>query len=369
MTNYSGGEGLWAGRFTLSGCYLKGGLSVAPDSTDLFQAPIVPPLTMGIYAMQFNGTGPQTGQLLFGPSVSLKTGQVPDSDTTVDQIANDMTDVSVLGWTPESVTYLVYPHQYREFTSQDVFFEQDDANVYFVTPQTYSWVWMWSVADQVNYGIQHAPVSYYQTSRLPAVAYAAPTPRPVVRRMMVQAPESAATSALAAAVAGGPGGTAGTSRDPGRRTGWLRTGCRHTDCRRTDCRRRAARASRIRRNAYGADDGGCGNAGTVGDRGGTTRHHRRRISELGRPVDTARADHVACDRLPVPLVLSRPGLCLHRGAEHRRRRWLAEMATPERSHAELASTANSDAGATADRRGLRQRVQSAASGGDAVSGG
>ncbi len=204
MTSYSGGEGLWVGRFTLSGCHLKGGLTVAPDSTDPFQAPIVPPTTMGIYGMQFNGTGQPPGQLLFGPGVTLKTGQVPDSDTTVYQIANDMTDVSVLGWTPLSVTYLVYPHQYREFTSQDVFFEQDDANVYFVTPQTYSRVRVWSVAEQANYGIQHVPVAYFPTSRLPALAYAAAatvTARPIVERAMVQAPAAAAVGTPVAASA------------------------------------------------------------------------------------------------------------------------------------------------------------------------
>ncbi|OYY04948.1 MAG: hypothetical protein B7Y73_02905 [Acidocella sp. 35-58-6] len=173
MGNYSGGEGLWVGRFTLSGCHLQGGLTVVPDSSDPYQAPIVPPLTMGIYGMQFNGPAPQTGQVLLGPPVSLKTGQVPNTDTSVDQIANDMTDVAVLRWTPESVTYLVYPHQYREFTSQDVFFEQDDTNVFFVTPQTYSWVWRWSVANQANYGIQHAPVAYFPTSRLPVMGYEA----------------------------------------------------------------------------------------------------------------------------------------------------------------------------------------------------
>lgn len=220
MTNYSGGEGLWVGRFTLSGCHLQGGLTVAPDSTDPFQAPIVPPLTMGIYGMQFNGTGQPPGQLLFGPGVSLKTGQVPDSDTTVDQIANDMTDVAVLGWTPLSVTYLVYPHQYREFTSQDVFFEQDDTNVYFVTPQTTSWTWTWAISNQANYGIQHAPVSYFPTSRLPVLGYAAAAtviPRPNLDRASLPAASTTTaagvtpTAAVSSATSGFPAAQLGTT--------------------------------------------------------------------------------------------------------------------------------------------------------------
>ncbi len=188
-------EGPWIARFTISGCHDNVSLTVDQSTATL---PILPPPGMEVYGMQFLQP-PQTGQVFVGSAIDLPTGNVDPSDTTLDQVANQVTDVTVLGWTPNVASELLYPHQYLQFSSQDVFFEQDVQRSFFVVPRVNQFIWYWA-ADQPSFGSLQATVNFYGSTFLP-VANA-----PVIAKRLAEADVSKVTTQVNNAITVTSGG-------------------------------------------------------------------------------------------------------------------------------------------------------------------
>src|SRR5579863_6717137 len=159
MTNNSGTLGIWIGKFTVSGCHERVTLTNVPSSTDL---PLLCPPGMGPVGMQFNNFA--------GFGLTLRTGSANPNDTNINQVANQLQSIQVLGTTPGGFsTLLLYPHQYPQFSSQDVFFQQDGQRTFFVTPRLTRQIWHWyNPATSVLANLS-VPVNYYASSDIPAV--------------------------------------------------------------------------------------------------------------------------------------------------------------------------------------------------------
>jgi len=110
-------------------------------------------------------------------------------------VADQLIDRSVLGSTPANApTLLIYPHQYPQFSSQDVFFEQDGDRAFFVTPKLARRIWNWGQVAATGFANLVAPVSYYASNYIPIVN-TPPSPGPV--RALGTAPEAAITGSFA----------------------------------------------------------------------------------------------------------------------------------------------------------------------------
>ncbi len=159
MTNNSGTLGIWIGKFTVSGCHERVTLTNVPSSTDL---PLLSPPGMGPVGMQFNNFA--------GFGLTLRTGSANPNDTSINQVVNQLQSVQVLGTTPGGFsTLLLYPHQYPQFSSQDVFFQQDGQRTFFVTPRLTRQIWHWyNPATSVLANLS-VPVNYFASNDIPAV--------------------------------------------------------------------------------------------------------------------------------------------------------------------------------------------------------
>jgi hypothetical protein len=194
MGSYYGPAGLWVGQFTLSGCHEH--VTVAADPTQVspeISISILPPPNMSISGMQFAGAMPITGSFT-GPSVTLPLGNASPSDTDINQVVNQLLEVPVLGWTPLSETFLAYPHQYIEFSSQDVFFQQDGMRTFFVSTELVQLIWVWQAVNTTSYANLYAPVSYYPANLIPAVNVP-----PASEQLALAAPRAAAPEVAVAA--------------------------------------------------------------------------------------------------------------------------------------------------------------------------
>lgn len=150
--------GNWLAKFTLSGCNDLMSLTTVPGATDIA---LVSPPDMYLWGMRFGSAA--------GSSVILPTGTTNPNDTSVSQVLDQLQDVSVLGATPrDGETTLLYPHQYPQFSSQDMFFQQDTDKVFFVKPSYALRLWDWANPVTTVFGNLVAPVRYYATSYLPA---------------------------------------------------------------------------------------------------------------------------------------------------------------------------------------------------------
>lgn len=154
-----GYTGIWLAKFTVSGCHERVTLTNTPAATDL---PLLSPPNMYVSGMQFDNFS--------GQAVTLPTGSADPNDTGINQVADQLQDVSVLGATPgDADTLLLYPHQYPQFSSQDVFFQQDGQKTFFVTPQLTSTIWQWAVSVSTVFANLTTPASFYASSYIPAV--------------------------------------------------------------------------------------------------------------------------------------------------------------------------------------------------------
>lgn len=163
--------GLWLSKFAISSCHERATLVNQPAATDLW---LLSPPNMYTSGMRFTNFS--------GNSVVLPTGSVNPNDTSVGQVADQLTDITVLGSTPGNAdTQFVYPHQYTQFASQDVFFAQDGQRTFFVTPKLTRRIWNWANATATVFGNLAAPVSFYASSNIPVVNMP-PAPQPILVR-------------------------------------------------------------------------------------------------------------------------------------------------------------------------------------------
>jgi hypothetical protein len=168
-----GSAGVWLSKFVLSGCHERVALVNTPAATDL---PLLPPPQMSTQGMQF--LEPETGAgALAGNPLILPIGTANPNDTDINQIADQLQDISVLGSTPaNSDTSLLYPHQYPQFSSQDIFFQQDRQRTFFVTPHLARVIRQWPFPSSTVFANLVAPVSFYAYSYVPVVNTPAPPP-------------------------------------------------------------------------------------------------------------------------------------------------------------------------------------------------
>ncbi|MGB9454926.1 MAG: hypothetical protein WCB12_02720 [Bryobacteraceae bacterium] len=154
-----GYNGIWLAKFTVSGCHERVTLTNNPAATDL---PLLPPPGTYVTGMQFDNSIAQ--------SLTLPIGSVNPADTSVTQVADQLVDIQVLGSTPGAAdTLLLYPHQYPQFASQDVFFQQDGKRTFFVIPRVSREIWRWSLLSSTVLANLSTPVRYYSSSYTPAV--------------------------------------------------------------------------------------------------------------------------------------------------------------------------------------------------------
>ena len=154
-----GYNGIWLAKFTVSGCHERITLNKTPAATDL---PVAAPPQMYVSGMQFDNFS--------GSAVTLPTGAADPNDTNINQVADQLQDILVLGSTPgDADTLLLYPHQYPQFSSQDVFFQQDGQRTFFVTPRLTREIWHWPVPSAGVFANLIAPVSFYASSYVPVV--------------------------------------------------------------------------------------------------------------------------------------------------------------------------------------------------------
>lgn len=159
MSASFGYNGIWLAKFTVSGCHERVTLTNNPAATDL---PLLPPPGTYVTGMQFDN--------LTAQSLTLPVGSVNPADTSVTQVADQLVDILVLGSTPGAAdTLLLYPHQYSQFASQDVFFQQDGKRTFFVIPRVSREIWRWSLLSSTVFANLSTPVRYYSSSYIPAV--------------------------------------------------------------------------------------------------------------------------------------------------------------------------------------------------------
>ncbi len=161
--NY-GPLGVWRGTFQMSGCHEQ--VSASQDSSLAALPMIVPPgTTLASMKFQVYKSGPP---LNAGPMLNLSTGSIDSSISDLGTAINQAGFSSVLGVTSETVSSVLYPHQYPQFTGQDVFFFEDGKRAFFVIPQSVI-VWRWWV-DQVSaVNFNRAPINYYASSTIPVL--------------------------------------------------------------------------------------------------------------------------------------------------------------------------------------------------------
>lgn len=183
--------GLWLAKFAVSSCHERATLVNSPAANDLA---VVSPPNMYTSGMSFKGWA--------GTPLTLPTGSANPNDTSLTQVADQLTDVSVLGSTPSNApTLLIYPHQYTQFSSQDVFFEQDGDRTFFVTPKLTRRIWNWAAVD-TTFANLLAPVSYYASNYIPA-SNTPPPPAPLRAGVLAAAAVSKTSFAQANILAGG----------------------------------------------------------------------------------------------------------------------------------------------------------------------
>lgn len=162
-----GYTGIWMAKFAISSCHERATLVNIPAPTDLS---LLSPPNMYVSGMRFANFS--------GSALTLPTGSSDPNDTTVNQVADQLTDITVLGSTPgDADTLLIYPHQYPQFSSQDVFFEQDGEKTFFVTPKLTRHMWVWMVPSSTVFANLLAPVSFYAINDIPVLN----TPRAPIR--------------------------------------------------------------------------------------------------------------------------------------------------------------------------------------------
>ena len=187
--------GIWVAQFTISGCHERVEVSVKPPSASQSQS-IVPPPKMDIDSMEF-ALPPPSGEVFgVGDVLRLNVGIVDPSDVTLTQIQNQLSPQEVLGSTPAGDTYLLYPHQYPQFSAQDVFFEQDNEHSFFVVPHLSREVIGLQNGAYAGYANLHAPGAFYATNLLPIVNSGALAPAPgfALRSLGAGAASSGATN-------------------------------------------------------------------------------------------------------------------------------------------------------------------------------
>lgn len=161
-----GTAGVWLSKFSVSGCHEIVTLVNSPAATDLA---LLPPPQMSAQGMQFREAGSGSNSIA-GDSLILPIGAINPNDTDVNQVADQLQDISVLGSTPaNSDTLLLYPHQYPQFSSQDVFFQQDMQRTFFVTPHLARRIWQWPIAVATTLANLAAPARFYAHSTIPIV--------------------------------------------------------------------------------------------------------------------------------------------------------------------------------------------------------
>ena len=151
--------GLWLSKFKISSCHERATLVNTPAATDLW---LLAPPNMYLNGMSFSNSS--------ASSMILPIGSASPNDTDVGQVIDQLTDIKVLGSTPgNGDTRLIYPHQYSQFSSQDVFFEQDGNRTFFITPKVTRRIRLWTNPVSTIVGNLMAPVGFYAASGIPAV--------------------------------------------------------------------------------------------------------------------------------------------------------------------------------------------------------